>query len=84
MIHLVQRNGWNEANMRYWMQKGWTDKKVRGKSLMKNANMTKKLTDYLSDYFCSFIRQRTGIRIVLSKSKLMVYFDESFRVGMFE
>lgn len=26
LMHLLQRNGWNEADVRYWKQKGWTDK----------------------------------------------------------
>ena len=26
MMHLLQRNGWNEADMRYWKEKGWTGK----------------------------------------------------------
>ena len=26
MMHLMQRNGWNEADTRYWKEKGWTGK----------------------------------------------------------
>lgn len=26
IMHLIQRNGWNEADVRYWKEKGWTGK----------------------------------------------------------
>lgn len=26
LMHLFQRNGWNEADMRYWNERGWTGK----------------------------------------------------------
>ena len=26
IMHLLQKNGWNEADMRYWKEKGWTGK----------------------------------------------------------
>ena len=26
IMHLLQKNGWNEADMRYWKDKGWTGK----------------------------------------------------------
>lgn len=26
MMHLMQKNGWNEADARYWKEKGWTGK----------------------------------------------------------
>ena len=27
LMHLIQRNGWNEADVRYWAEKGWTKNK---------------------------------------------------------
>ena len=27
LMHLIQRNGWNEADVRYWEEKGWTKSK---------------------------------------------------------
>ena len=26
LMHLMQKSGWNEADMRYWREKGWTGK----------------------------------------------------------
>ena len=26
LMRLLQKNGWNKADMRYWKQKGWTGK----------------------------------------------------------
>jgi len=26
LMHLLQKNGWNEADVRYWKEKGWTGK----------------------------------------------------------
>lgn len=27
IMRLVQRSGWNEADVKYWKEKGWTEKK---------------------------------------------------------
>lgn len=27
IMHLLQKKGWNEADVRYWKEKGWTEKK---------------------------------------------------------
>lgn len=27
IMHLMQKNGWNEADVNYWKEKGWTEKK---------------------------------------------------------
>lgn len=32
IMHLLQKNGWNEKDVRYWKQKGWTEKKRPWKS----------------------------------------------------
>ena len=26
LMHMLQKKGWNEADVRYWKEKGWTDK----------------------------------------------------------
>lgn len=32
IMHLMQKNGWNEADVNYWKEKGWTEKKRPGKN----------------------------------------------------
>ena len=27
IFHLIQKKGWNEADAKYWQEKGWTGKK---------------------------------------------------------
>ena len=26
-MHFLQKKGWNEADVKYWKEKGWTEKK---------------------------------------------------------